>query len=122
MTGKEYSVYEHVFPNGKRYIGITNNIDIRWRKGEGYKGQEKIYGAIEKYGWGNIQHNIIVSGIGVNQAKKLEEYLIKTLDTIENGYNVNRKSGYKLPSDIEMIVEAISWQKEHRMAERMVTE
>ena len=34
-----YSVYEHICPNGKRYIGITSrNPKLRWGKnGIGYK-------------------------------------------------------------------------------------
>lgn len=86
---KKYCVYEHVFPNGKRYIGITGDIEKRWRDGEGYSKQAKIYRAIMKFGWENIEHNVIMDNLTIKQAQELEMYLIKTLGTIKNGYNVS---------------------------------
>ena len=51
----EYTVYMHVFPNGKKYVGITSqDVSRRWRDGEGYEGQV-VYGAILKYGWNNVK-------------------------------------------------------------------
>lgn len=85
----DYCVYEHLFPNGKRYIGISRNAEKRWRNGKGYDNQPKISHAINYYGWGNIQHNIIVDGIGKRQAETLETYLISALNTIDNGYNTS---------------------------------
>jgi hypothetical protein len=83
-----YCVYEHLFPNGKRYIGITSTEpETRWRCGEGYKTQKKIANAIKHFGWNNIQHNVIADNLTKEQAASLEEYLIATLDTIESGYN-----------------------------------
>lgn len=84
---KSYCVYEHVFPNGKRYIGITCDVEKRWRNGKGYETQGKIANAIRCYGWENVKHNIIIDGISKEQAEKLERYLIAELDTIVNGYN-----------------------------------
>ena len=65
MAEKGYCVYEHVFPNGKRYIGITSAKppEKRWNRGNGSKAQTKIRKAIEKYGWDNIEHNVIVEGL-----------------------------------------------------------
>ena len=61
---KPYTLYEHIFPDGKRYIGITcQAVNARWKKGLGYETQSKVYEAIQKYGWDNIQHLILVSGI-----------------------------------------------------------
>lgn len=84
-----YCVYEHLFPNGKRYIGITSTKpEVRWRNGKGYETQTKIARAIEHYGWDNIQHNVIADNLTKDQAATLERYLIASLDTIDNGYNV----------------------------------
>ena len=88
-SAKEYCVYEHVFPNGKRYIGISCQISKRWRSGKGYELQDKMAKAIEKYGWDNIAHNIIADGLTEEQAIQLEEYLIAQLKTIDHGYNVS---------------------------------
>ena len=86
---KNYCVYVHEFPNGKRYVGITGtDPEKRFIGGTGYKNQPKVYRAIEKYGWGNINHRIIISGITKEQAQGLERYLIGELNTIEDGYNV----------------------------------
>ena len=86
---KTYSVYEHVFPNGKRYIGITCEPKKRWNGGHGYDTQPKMKRAIQCYGWDNIEHNIICEGMPKEQAERLEMYLIDKLDTINNGYNVS---------------------------------
>lgn len=84
----KYCIYEHVFPNGKRYIGISADAEKRWRKdGSGYKTQGKIWNAIQHYGWNNIRHNIILDNLSREQATSLEVYLISALNTIENGYN-----------------------------------
>ena len=85
--GKEYCVYEHIFPNGKKYIGISCDAEKRWRNGKGYETQGKIANAIKHFGWRNVKHNIIVDGVQKEQAENLECYLIAELDTINNGYN-----------------------------------
>lgn len=84
---KNYCVYEHVFPNGKKYIGITCDIGQRWREGRGYETQPKMNRAINKYGRENIEHNIIVDRLSKEQAEKLEKYLIAELKTFSDGYN-----------------------------------
>ena len=84
-----YCVYCHTFPNGKRYIGITNNAENRWRNGNGYKHQKKIWNAIVKYGWDNIRHEILIDGITKEKAQELEKKLIAEFDSIKNGYNVS---------------------------------
>ena len=90
---KTYSVYEHVFPNGKRYIGISCEPEKRWNGGHGYDVQPKMKRAIQCYGWDNIEHNIICEGLPKEQAERLEMYLIDKLDTIDNGYNVSIGGG-----------------------------
>ena len=86
---KNYCVYEHIFPNGKKYIGITCDVEKRWRNGKGYEIQPKIARAINKYGWENVTHNIIIDGISKEQAETLERYLIAELKTIDHGYNTS---------------------------------
>jgi hypothetical protein len=86
---KKYCVYEHIFPNGKKYIGISCDAEKRWRNGKGYETQPKIARAINKYGWENVTHNIIIDGISKEQAEMLEKYLIAELKTIDHGYNTS---------------------------------
>ena len=85
-----YIVYCHIFPNGKRYIGITGqDINRRWRNGKGYTGQA-VYDAIIKYGWDNIKHEILCEGLTKKEAEQKEIEFIKLYKTKshENGYNV----------------------------------
>ena len=110
-----YCVYEHVFPNGKKYIGISCDPVKRWRNGKGYETQAKIANAIKKYGWENVQHNILVSGISKEQAQKLEQYLIAELDTIKHGYNTtvggeNILGTYLSPYVLAMLRYAKAWK------------
>lgn len=85
---KTYIVYEHVFPNGKRYIGMTSQTTkARWKNGLGYETQSKIFDAIQKFGWDNIEHNILFKGISEEEAEKIEREYILKFNTIENGYN-----------------------------------
>lgn len=84
----DYIVYSHVFPNGKRYIGITKtDVDKRWMNGKGYKTQPKIAKAIEKYGWENVTHEILAVGLTQEMANTLEQFYIEKYDSMNNGYN-----------------------------------
>ena len=79
-NNKKFCVYEHLFPNGKRYIGITSKKPkTRWENGNGYDKdhQPVIYNAIQKYGWDNIQHNIIYDNLTEQEAKQKEKELIQ---------------------------------------------
>jgi hypothetical protein len=95
-NNKKFCVYEHLFPNGKRYIGITSkNPEARWENGNGYhqKTQPVMYNAIRKYGWENIKHNILFDNLTEEEAKEKEKELIQEYNTFiyaENpmGYNM----------------------------------
>lgn len=84
-----YSVYMHVAPNGKKYIGITKRSpESRWK--QGYGNNEYFTRAIEKYGWNNIEHTVLFDGVSATFAHGAEIYLIshhKTHDR-EHGYNI----------------------------------
>ena len=86
---KPYVVYCHTSPSGKKYIGMSKNVKRRWEAhGENYKTCIKFYNAIKKYGWENITHEILEENLTKEEAEKLEEFYIKELDTINNGYNM----------------------------------
>lgn len=88
-----YVVYMHIFPNNKKYIGITKlSLNERWgNKGNGYKNQRVIWRAIQKYGWDNIKHIIIKKGLSRKDACHMEMELIRQYNTNcyrgGNGYN-----------------------------------
>lgn len=86
-----WCVYVHIFPNGKKYVGITGvGVEKRWGyKGRGYIGQI-VYNAINKYGWDNIKHKILKENITEQQAKELEKFYINKFDSFNNGYNFTK--------------------------------
>lgn len=85
-----YYVYKHTAPSNKVYIGITSQDPmLRWNNGLGYRNQKKFYSAIQKYGWDNIKHEILYSGLSKEDACQKEIELIAKYDSINNGYNVS---------------------------------
>jgi len=89
-----WMVYVHTTPNNKKYVGITSvGINKRWGKNGGhYKGQ-MFYRAIKKYGWGNINHEIIAENIFYNKAKDIEIFLIEFFRTHEYDFGYNLTKG-----------------------------
>lgn len=95
---KNYIVYMHIRKetdkNGiyKRYIGITGlNPKHRWNNGKGYGiKQPRFRNAIQKYGWDNFEHKILIHGLTKKQACRWEQKLIKHYNTnnIRFGYNM----------------------------------
>ena len=72
-----YTVYKHITPNGKIYIGITKRNPLkRWQNGRGYSTNKHFSRAIKKYGWNNIIHKILFSGLSEEEAKIKEIKLI----------------------------------------------
>ena len=84
-----YSVYQHVTPDGMYYFGQTNDINRRWRNnGAEYKGTA-LYPYIEKYGWENIQHIVLFKDQTKEDALWIEDFLITTAR--EDGVCINKK-------------------------------
>ena len=89
-----YTVYMHVSPSGKRYIGITGqSVEKRWGNGTGYKNCISFNRAIEKYGWNNIKHIILYSGLRKEDAETKEIELIKKYNTTDSRYGYNIENG-----------------------------
>ena len=90
MKDNKWSVYKHTCPNGKVYIGATSKLPrVRWNYGYGYR-NSAFYSAISEYGWNNILHEIVASGLTREQAYEMEEKLIAEYDATnpEKGYNL----------------------------------
>ena len=88
-----YTVYEHITPNGKIYIGITKRNPLkRWQNGRGYFTNKHFSRAIKKYGWNNIIHEILFSGLSEEEAK------IKEIKLIAYYKSNNPKYGYNITS------------------------
>lgn len=52
------------------YVGITSKEDVkrRWLRGTGYKCNIHFTNAINKYGWDNIEHEILLDGLTKEEA------------------------------------------------------
>ena len=84
---ENWCVYKHTSPSGKCYIGITSakNPNLRWGVGGRrylYKHETrgehvKFVNAINKYGWDNIKHEILETGLTHKEAKEKEKYYIE---------------------------------------------
>lgn len=86
-----YIVYKHTTPSDKVYIGITfQDPEDRWEGGNGYS-RQIFYRAIQKYGWENIKHEVLFSGLSEAEAKRLEIELIAKYKANDpaHGYNVS---------------------------------
>ena len=102
-----YTVYKHTFPNNKVYIGITcQKPERRWRKdGSGYYriknnilGQPLVWRAIQKYGWKNVQHDILNEVETKEEAERLERYYITEIyhsNKVDKGYNIQNGGNYR---------------------------
>ena len=103
-----YSVYQHVTPDGMYYFGTTQNVERRWsNNGAEYKGTA-LQPYIEKYGWENIQHIVLFKDQTRENALWIEDFLITTaredgvcinkqrsgLVSKEEGYNQDRNQKY----------------------------
>ena len=83
-----YSVYQHVTPDGMYYFGATQNVERRWRNnGAEYK-RTALQPYIEKFGWDNIQHIVLFKDQTKENALFIENFLIETAQ--EDGVCINK--------------------------------
>ena len=92
MNDSNYTVYMHISPSGKRYIGITkHNVEKRWKRG--YAHNPYFSNAIQKYGWDNIEHIIVAENLSQDEACKMEIDLIDKYKSNQHDYGYNCSSG-----------------------------
>lgn len=85
----KWTVYRHISPSGKVYIGITSqNVERRWNSGKGYTLCKAFYNAILKYGWDNIKHEVLFTNLSEERAKRLEIELIRHYKKLRISYNI----------------------------------
>lgn len=90
---KKYVIYLHTnLINGKIYVGQTcQNPETRYgSNGIGYRACPYFYNSIQKYGWDNFKHDILMSNLPKEKADELEKAFITLLDSRnpEKGYNI----------------------------------
>ena len=102
---EKYTVYMHTCPNQKRYVGITRREPRRrWgADGRCYEEHNKhFYDAIQKYGWQNIRHEILVDGLKKEEAEWFEKYYIALYHTTDRRYGYNHAQGGLVNSSWKM--------------------
>ena len=94
---EKYTLYMHISPSTKYYIGITKlDVDKRWKNGKGYKTNKYFYRAIQKYGWENFEHIILFEDLSKDEAENLEIYYIQKYNSTDNNYGYNKAPGGRL--------------------------
>ena len=87
------TLYMHTVPNGKRYVGITRrNPQRRWNHGSGYASNYEFHTDIIKYGWDKIKHEVLLTGLTLEQAQAWEVKMIAKFRTTDpkHGYNFTK--------------------------------
>ena len=93
MNERTYTVYKHTTPDGKVYIGVTcQKPEIRWNRGIGYSGKQ-FSDAIARFGWDNISHEIIATGLQRIEAENKEQELIELYRAREEEFGYNKHVG-----------------------------
>lgn len=98
MELNNWSVYKHISPSGKVYVGITSKkCSSRWGiSGKRYLFKQKngdfahpaFAAAIIKYGWDTFEHIIVESGLTEEEAKNMEKELISIYKGKGISYNI----------------------------------
>lgn len=74
-------------------MGISSDPEKRWNNGNGYKHNYLFYRAIEKYGWDNIEHIVLMTGLPLEKAKTIEAALISKWNLTDHNYGYNLSGG-----------------------------
>ena len=111
-----WSVYKHTLPNGKVYIGITSKSPSqRWNNGLGYQGQRAFFKEIVAFGWNNIEHEVICSGLSEADAREMERTMIEKEEA--NTLNTQMRVGYSLHWKYTPISEGDNATRKQRFSE-----
>jgi group I intron endonuclease len=75
---EKYYIYKLVSPNGKIYIGQTNDFDLRMygHKRASERIDNKLYKCVRKYGWDTFTKEILAEVYGKQNADAMEISLI----------------------------------------------
>ena len=91
-NSKKYTVYMHVFPDNRKYIGMTVlNPVKRWGRGQKYN--KRFREAVHAFGWDNVKHEIIAENLAEKDAIALEKSTIIKYNTISIEYGFNIATG-----------------------------
>lgn len=91
---KLYTVYRHITPDGKSYIGCTSNT-VRERWDQGYQHNAAFALAYHRYGWNGMQHEILADGLVENDAYTIEQEMILKYQSNNPAFGYNISMGGK---------------------------
>lgn len=89
-----YTVYRHITPDGKSYVGCTSKT-IKERWWEKYNHNLLFSEAIKRYGWDGMEHEIIAENLDEDEAYKIEIETIKKYKSNDPQYGFNISKGGK---------------------------
>lgn len=115
---KNFTVYMHIFPNNRVYIGVTskNPPELRWgENGSGYTNRN-IKSAITHYGWENVKHIILADHLSEDWAYAIEIDLIARFNSTDRAYGYNSSKGGKINNGFK-VTHTDEWKKQ--MSEKM---
>lgn len=99
-------------------LSLSLKISHRWDNGKGYANNEHFTRAINKYGWENFTHEILLNDLTAEEAYQAEIELIAKYDSAnrDKGYNKstggeNSASGHKWTSDFRQKMISINTGK-----------
>lgn len=93
-----YWVYAHITPEKDVYIGMSQQQPSqRWFPSE-YKGTA-LQTYIERFGWENIEHRVLVDSLSKQQAEQVEDWFITKIT--QEGFCINkqRSGGHSRDND-----------------------
>lgn len=83
-------IYKLTAPNGKIYVGQTNNIHDRFLSYSHLrcKGQPKLYQSLKKYGWESFQKEALEYTVD-EMSDEYEQFYIKAFNCCNTGLNLD---------------------------------
>lgn len=90
--------------NGKSYIGLSSNIEERFKKHRQKQGEKILYSAFEKYGIENFEFSVLEYCL-LEQLAEREKYWIAYYDTYNNGYNATLGGEGQCLIDHNLVIE-----------------
>ena len=112
---KEFAVYKLTLPNGKVYIGQTNDrLCRRWGNGQGYKRNIELHNDIQAFGWENVTKEVIERVDTREEAIQRERYWILhyKANEPECGYNTHTNI-FACGTDKEILSHRRAYRREH---------
>jgi group I intron endonuclease len=111
-----YRVYVHINKiNNKIYIGQTCQTLERRAGNNGFQYQHSchFYNAIQKYGWDNFKHLVLIDNISLEMANIIEEKLIFIYNSMNPKYGYNMIAGGKNKERRQEVTDKIAEKNRH---------